>query len=197
MRNKILLTIVAASLAGAPAAAANWTVMAHGQPVAVAKSSLTVTPRSDWNRWSVRPSSKGEIWTLDGVALNELDFFAAVAPGEPLFKERNKKDQPLPKFNASMTAPDIVQMFEASNRILLKTSLFEIDKVEPTKLLGHDGVLFRYHYVVQDEEVRRNGEARAAVIDGKLYLINFAAPAIYYYDSGIGEAESMMESARL
>lgn len=197
MRKKILITVAAAAFLAAPALAAAWTVMAAGQPEAVAKSGLTVTPKSDWNRWSARPSPKGETWTQDGVALNQLDFFAAIAPGEALYKEHNKKDQPLPKFDAKMTAPDIVRMFEDSNRILLKTSLFEIDKVEPTRLAGHDGVLFRYHYVVEEEEVRRNGEARAAIVGGKLYLINFAAPAIYYYDAGIGEAEGMMDHARL
>jgi hypothetical protein len=196
MRKSVLFAI-GLSLIAAPVMAAQWNIVPASQPIAVAKSGLTVTPSNPWNRWKLRPSKKGEIWTQDGVSLNALTFSAGIAAGEPLYKERNKKDLPLPKFNPSMTAPDLVQMFEATNRILLKTSLFEIDNVEPAKLAGHDGVRFSYHYVVQEEEVRRKGEARAAIIGGKLYLIDYAAPAIHYYDAGIAEARAIMDGARL
>ena len=197
MRKTVLALMGLAIMAAPGAAVAGWAVMGHGQPVAVAKSGLTVTPASDWNRWSRRPSQKGEIWTLDGVSLNELSFFAGVANGESLYKERDKANKPLPKFNSNMLAPDIVAMFEASNRIILDTSLFAIDNVEPAKLAGHDGVRFTYHYTVQADEVRRMGEARAAVIGGKLYIINFAAPSIHYYDANIVEVRAIMDSARL
>ena len=194
---KTIIFAIGLSLIATPAMAALWNLVPASQPVAVAKSGLTVTPTSAWNRWKLRPSKKGEIWTQDGVSLNALTFSAGIMAGEPLYKERNKKDLPLPKFDPRMTAPEIVQMFEATNRILLKTSLFEVDNVEPARLAGHDGVRFSYHYVVQDEEVRRKGEARAAIIGGKLYLIDYAAPAIHYFDTGIAEARAIMDGARL
>jgi hypothetical protein len=195
---KFAAVAIGLSLAVAPAAAlAGWKVMPHKTPVAVAKSNLTVTPKSDWNRWSSRPSNKGEVWTLDGVSLNELSFFAGIAAGESIYKERNKKDKPLPKFDPKMTLPDVVQMFEASNRIIMETSLFKIDQVEPARLAGHNAVRFTYEYTVKDEEVRRKGEGRAAVIGGKLYLINFAAPALHYHDAGIEEVRAIMDSAKL
>jgi hypothetical protein len=96
-----------------------------------------------------------------------------------------------------MLAPEIVAMVEGSHRILLRSSLFEVDSVEPATLGGHPGVRFTYHYTVQEEEVRRNGEARAAIVGGKLYLIAFAAPAIHYFDAGIAEARAIMDSARI
>ena len=73
--------------------------------VTVAKSSMTVTPGRAWNRWSTRPSKRGETWTLDGVSLNELSFFGGVQPGEAIYRERNRKDEPLPKFDARMLRP--------------------------------------------------------------------------------------------
>ena len=196
MRKSVMFAI-GVSLIAAPVMAAQWNLVPANQPIAVAKSNLRVTPGNPWNRWKHRPSKKGEIWTQDGVSLNALTFASGIVSDEPIYKERNKKDLPLPKFDPRMTAPDIVQMFEATNRILLKTSLFEVDNVEPARLAGHDGVRFSYHYVVQDEEVRRKGEARAAIIGGKLYLIDYAAPAIHYFDTGITEARAIMDSARL
>ena len=176
-------------------AVAGWKLMPRAQPVAVAKSAMTVTPASDWNRWSSRPSKRGETWTLDGVALNQLSFFGGIAQSEPIYRERNRKDEPLPKFSTTMLAPDIVQAVEGSHRILLRTSLFAVDTMEPATLGGHAGLRFTYRYTVQDEEVRRRGEARAAVVGGKLYLITFAAPEIHYFDAGIVAARAVMDSA--
>lgn len=195
---KVTFLIAVAALAVQPdAAVAGWKVMPKTVPVEVAKSPMTVTPGEDWNRWSTRPSKKGETWTLDGVSLNELEFFGGVLPGEAIYRERSKKDEPLPKFDAKMLAPDIVAAVEGSYRILLKTSLFEVDGQEPMKLGGHNGVRFTYHYTVQDEDVRRKGEGRAAIVDGKLYLITFAAPEIHNFDAGIAEARRVMDSARI
>jgi hypothetical protein len=193
---KFALFAAAVSLTAVPALA-GWTIMPPNKAVVVAKGGLKVTPTTEWNRASSRPGKKGEMWTQDGASLNRMSFFAGILTGEPIYKDRNKKEAPLPLFDARMTAPEIVQLFEATNRIVLKTSLFEIDQVEPTKLAGHDGVRFTYHFVVQDEEVRRKGEARAAVIGGKLYLIDYEAAAIHYFDRGIDEARSMMDGARI
>jgi hypothetical protein len=193
-----ILSLAAAACALAPLpVTAGWKLIPKAAPVAVAKSGMTVTPGEDWNRWSVRPSKRGEIWTLDGVSLNELSFFAGVLPGEPIYRERSRKDEPLPKFDAAMLAPEIVQAVEGSHRILLRTSLFEVGEVAPATLGGHPGVRFTYSYAVQDEDVRRRGEARAAIVEGRLYLVTFAAPAIHYFDAGIAEARRVMDSARI
>lgn len=181
---------------GAPALA-GWKVMRHPEPVAVAKGKLTVTPASDWNRWSVRPAKWGEMWTLEGLSLDQLSFFAGVTEGKAIYRERSKKDEPLPKFHAKMLAPEIVQAVEGSYRILLRTPLFEVDEIAPAKLAGHDGVRFTFRYTLPDDEVRRRGEGRAAVIGGELYLITYTAPAIHYFDAGIADARAVMDSARL
>ncbi|MEA3032149.1 MAG: hypothetical protein QOH86_165 [Sphingomonadales bacterium] len=197
MKKTRFAALAAVALVAAPVAAANWAVIGPSQSVTVAGSTMTVTPRTAWNKATHKIGPKAEAWTQDGFTLNELDFMAGIAPGEALVKERNKKDKPLPRFSASMTPPDIVQMFEATDRILLNTSLFEVDKVEPAKLGSRDGFRFEYHYVVQDDEVRRKGEARAAVVGGKLYMIKYSAPAIHYYDTGIDEVRAIMDGARL
>ena len=197
MRASLKLLIATALIAAPTAAVAGWKVMAAGAPVAVAKSALKVTPGKDWNKASYRPSKKGEMWTLDGLTLNELSFFAGLAPGETILKDRHKKDKPLPTFKAQMLAPEIVQLFEATWRITLDTSLFEIDQVEPTTFAGHQGVRFTYHYAVQGDDLRRNGEARAAVVNGQLYLINFTGPAIHYFPASIDEVHKIMDSAAL
>lgn len=178
-------------------ALAGWTEMPVGKPVAVAKSTMTVTPGQDWNRWSARPSQKGELWTIDGLSLNELSFFAQISNGEPIYRELNKKDQPLPKFKSDMLPTDLVELFEASNRIVLQTPLFTIDNVEPTKLSGNDAVRFSYHYTVEGDQLTRKGEGVAANISGKLYLVNFVAPEIHYYGRDIISFRNMVAKIKI
>ncbi len=164
---------------------AGWTLIAAGKPVAVANSTMKVTPDADWNRWSARPSSYGEIWTIDGISLNELTYFAKIPGGSPIYNETDSVNQPLPKFRKDMLPTDLVELFEASSRLTLQSSIFKIDAVEPAKLDGRDAVKFSYSYASEADGLNRKGEGVAANIDGKLYLINFVAPQIHYFDRDV------------
>ena len=168
MMNRFKSAIVATTMAAAVAAPAwaGFALMPKGVPAAVRSSGLTVTPSTDWNRLGQKVGRNAEAWTLDGQSLNEVTFYAGIGAGETLFKEVNKKERPLPRFSAAMLAPDVVQLFESSYRVAAGTSLFSVDGVEPATFLGARGFRFTYSFTVQDEEVRRTGEATGAVIGG-------------------------------
>ena len=172
-------------------------VMPQGKAVTVAKSGLTVVPGIDWNRLSGRPGRNAESWTLDGLPLNDLTFYGGIVDGATLFRDARKKTDPLPKFAATMLIPDIAQLFESSYRVSVGTSLMSIDTIEPATFAGKPGFHFTYSFVVQGEEVRRKGEAKGAVIGGKLYLITFEAPVIHYFDADIVAARAVLDSAVL
>ncbi len=176
---------------------AAWKEMTAGTPIQVANSSMTVTPSGDWNRWSFRPSIHGEIWTRDGVSLNELSFFAQIPNGQPIYREQYNAEQLLPKFKSDMLLTDVVELFEASNRIVLQTSIFQIDRVEPAKLGVTDAVRFNYSYALQGDELARSGEATAAIIDGKLYVANFVAPSIHYFENNVTSVREMVASIKI
>ena len=191
----LVLATLAAAFAAAPAIS-GYAVVAHGTAVPAAVG-FTVTAGEDWNRDSRKPMKKAETWTLDGPSLNELTFVAGLAPGETLFREIDKKNQPLPKLAANATLTDIPEFFESSTRIARKTSLFAIDNVAPAKLGGNPGIRFTYHYAVQGAPLVRNGVATATLVKGQLYLIHFAAPNLYYYDRDAPRVEAIMASAKL
>lgn len=189
---KLLLVGLALATAG-PALA--YKLVPASKPIAVAKSTLTVRPDRDWNRQQVRVGRFAETWTLDGVPLNDLTFYGGIADNMTLFREVAKEERPLPCFSATMLAPDIVQLFEASYRVALSTSLMSIDSIEPAKFAGAEGFRFTYSFTVQEENVRRKGEGRGAVIGGKLYLITFEAPAIHYFDRDVAAFRQIADSA--
>lgn len=194
MRKFFMVSAVAIALASSPAQA-GYKLMAKGAPVAVAKSGLTVTPSVDWNKLGARPGRNAESWTLDGLSLNDVTFYGGIANDTTLFKEVDKTNRPLPRFSSTMLAPDIAQLFEGSYRIANSTSLMSINSIEPATFAGKPGFRFTYSYTVQNEEVKRNGEATGAIVDGKLWMITYEAPVIHYYDRDVDAYRSLATSA--
>jgi hypothetical protein len=176
---------------------ADWAVMESDAEVKVAKGTMTVTPTAEWNRSSLRPSRRSEAWTRDGVNLNELTFFGAISDGESILRQGYTTTEKLPKFKSDMLPTDIAEMFEATNRMVLQSPVFKMGKVEPAKLGTHDGVRFSYSYSAQAEDIERRGEAVAAIVEGKLYIVNFVAPSLHYFDAGIGEVRKMVEGVTI
>ncbi len=191
------MTFAALALGMAAPALAGYALMAANQPVQIGKSILKVTPRGDWNRLGKRVGRNAESWTLDGLTLNDLTFYGGVASGAPLFREVDKVNRPLPHFSTTMLSPDIAQLFEGSYRIANDTSLMAIDAIEPAQFAGHDGFHFTYSFTLQSDEVKRKGEAIGALVGGKLYLITFEAPEIFYFDRDIERFRAIAATATL
>lgn len=195
IRTFSLAIAICAALSAQPLMAGN-ALMPAGTSVAVAKSTLTVRPEREWNRLSARPGRNSETWTLDGDDLNGVNFYS-IESGRALFREVSKKTKPLPHFSSTMLLTDIPALLENSYRIALGTTLFTMNQVEPVAFLGVKGVRFSYSFRKQMEDVSRNGEAVGAIVDGRLYLMSFDAPAILYFDRDVAAFRQMVSSARL
>ncbi|SFR95981.1 hypothetical protein [Sphingomonas jatrophae] len=194
----MIRTVTAAALIAlaTPAIAGN-TLVPAGVPAAVAKSTLTVTPAAEWNRLGARPGRAAETWTLDGDTLNDLTFYGGIETGQPIVREVSRKSKPLPHFSSTMLPTDLPALLEASYRISLDTPLVEIGTVEPTTFAGASGVHFTYSFTNPADDVRRRGEAWAAVIDRRLYMASFEAPALHFFDAGIEGARKVVATAKL
>jgi hypothetical protein len=190
------LLAVALATSATPALAAFHLVPA-ARPFVISRAGLVVTPSQDWNELGARVGRNAESWTLDGLSLNDLTFYGGIADGHTLFREINKKEKPLPRYSATMLPPDIVQLFEGSYRIANNTSLFAVDSVEPARFAGHDGFRFTYTFSIQDEDVKRSGEAIGAMIDGKLYMITFEAPVLHYFAHDVAAYHHIVDTAQL
>lgn len=195
-RNFAAAVITASLVLGSPAFAGNKLIPA-GQRIKVAKSVLSVQPGIEWNKMGARPGRSSETWTLDGDGLNDLTFYGGVESGRPLFREVDKKNRPLPHVSSTMLLTDIPALLENSYRVALQTSAVQIETVEPVQFAGAKGVRFTYSFSSQNETLRRRGEARAAMIGGKLYMITYEAPALHYYDRSYEAFRTVAESARI
>lgn len=196
---KLLVLAATAALLAAPAAPAlaGWKLVEKDQPVTVAKGTMSVRPDAQWNRWSTRPIKTSEIWTIDGTELNELYFVDGLGAGGTLFKDARKKDAPLPALSAKAELSDIPEFVESSVRVALNTSAFEMGKVEPATLGGQPAVRFGYEYAVEGVPLKRRGLAVGTLVGGKLRLITYTAPTLYYFDRDLAKAEAVFASATL
>lgn len=198
MKRKFIgFCVCVAVVSAAPAIAAGYKLVAAGQIATILKSDLKVTPPQDWNRLGSRIGRNAESWTLDGLALNDLTFYGGIPDNTTLFRAVDKKNKPLPNFSKTMLVPDIAQLFESSYRIANETSLMSIDKIEPAQFSGQSGFRFTYSFTIQNEEVKRIGEARGTIANGKLYMITFEAPSIYYHERDIDSFRTIADSAMI
>ena len=193
---KLTAALLGVALIAAPAAPAiaGWKLIEQGETVKVAKGPMAATANAEWNKWSVRPIKQGEIWTLDGTALNELYFVTDLAAGQTLYRDSQKKEAPLPTFASSMELTDIPEFVESSTRLALNTSVFEMINVEPSQLGGHPAVRFTYEYSVEGSALARKGLGVGTIVGGKLHLVTYAAPETYFYDRDLPKVEAIISS---
>ncbi|OYU00711.1 MAG: hypothetical protein CFE36_14455 [Sphingomonadaceae bacterium PASS1] len=196
MQHKVRCGLLALSMLLAAAQADAHKLHKQGEAAAVADSSLTVTPSRDWNQLGTKIGKKTETWTLDGEQLNDITFFAGIEPGKPLVKEKSKKREPLPKFTTTTLLAEIPELLENTSRSFKGSGSFQIASVEPTRFLDSDGVVFNYVFTDEDQ-LTRKGEARAAIIKGRLYMITFEAPRLSYYDKVIADFRALADTAKL
>lgn len=162
----------------------------------IAKSRITATPDSEWNKLSLKPGKKVEIWTLDGSDLNQVIFFGGVEAGQPLFKEADKKRAPLPKVSKNMLVTDIPALLEATYRTRGMVNRMDIETQEPDQLNGIQGIKFTYRFVKDEDDVERRGEAFGAVKSGALFIVSYEAPALYFFERDVLRFRNLLKTVK-
>lgn len=164
----------------------------------VAGGPLSVTPGLAWNRIPVDSGSgrPREVWTRDGPSLNEISFYPGIRDGKTMFRDSDKRDRPLPRFRATMLPHEVAEFVENSYRVETGTASFQITAIAPAMLGSAPGFRFGYDYLLGDD-VKRRGQATAAIVKGQLFLVTYEAPALYFFERDLPEYERIIASARL
>lgn len=196
VKNIKSIAIAAILLASTPALAGNSLVGPQPQR-AIARSTMSATPDGEWNRLGRRDGKFVELWTKDGDSLNKVSFIGGVPVGQPLFKEADRKNRPLPRVGDNLLITDIPVLIESSYRIQFNVNRFSVDTQEPADLGGHPGIKFTYTFVSANDEVERKGEAVGAVVKGRLYIVSYEAPGIYFFDKDIDAYRLLASTLKL
>lgn len=193
MRTVIITAIF--SLIASPATANS--LIAPGPKAGIAKSRLSATPDGEWNRLSRKDGKNVELWTLDGDSLNKVSFFGGIPVGEPLLREIDRKNRPLPKVAGNMLITDIPALLESTYRSQFSVNQMQIDTQEPALLDGNKGIRFTYAFSRADDEVQRKGEGIGAMVNGQLFLVIYEAPALYFFDKDVEKFRKLAATLKL
>lgn len=194
-RSAMLPALLAVALIASPAIAGN-AYREKGKAVAVSDTPLLVTPARDWNRLGISAGKRTEIWTLDGEDLNDVTFFAGIEPEKPLVRETDRKHKPLPRFTKETLLAELPELLEGTYRASKGLATFTVSGAAPERFLGQEGIRFTFEYVDEDD-LRRKGEARATIVKGLLYMATFTAPTLHYYDRTLTDFRALADSAKL
>lgn len=165
----------------------------------VGDGSMIVTPPRPWNR---APRSiffdltEVEDWTQNGLYLDGISLVTNLKNKKALIRQNRRDDRQVPVFRSDMTAPEIAAMVESLYRIRGGAVDFRTTSLTPRQFLGYPGFQQDYEHLDGDE-VRRQGRVVGAVIGGRLYMINFDAARMHYFEAGIGDFDAIVQSARL
>jgi len=189
--------LAAAALCALAGCAAQMVKVEPGQ--VTVKDALSLNTANAWNRFelgqqylSVAPGA-AEVWTQDGITLDALAFFVGVTQGETLGRAISGKK--LPQFRSTMTPGEIVELYE--QMVTQDGSAFALKRVAPGRFGDQPGFRFEHTITRKSDNVLLKGVGQGAVVKGKLYLVAFTAPSIYYYDRYLPQVEPLMASARI
>jgi hypothetical protein len=146
--------------------------------------------------WSRERYSRMEVWTIDGMPLNEFVLVSRVKPDEHVFlgshERRRRPDGPW--FRAGMRPDEI--------RDVLLDGLRQdgwqnvtASNLRPARFGNVDGLRFDIQVTHGNGLVYR-GMYAAAVHEGRLTHWFWLAPAEYYYGRDVAAVGAMFDSAR-
>ncbi len=148
----------------------------------------SVTTPVAWTGAAIRD---GESWTINGPALDELNFFAGLLEGRSLVSPDAGTGDP-PVFKSRMRANEVMELvtdslaFSGYKRV-------KGSKLRPAKFGQLSG--FRFEFVFSTEDgLKYAGKAIGAVTQGELHLILFSAPFSHYFPTYNQTVEQIFSS---
>ena len=149
----------------------------------------SVDPKMVWNSMEIRNIT---LWTANGMFLDRIVFYNAVEDGQTLFKENEEEGQ---KFHKDMNIIEIAEFFSDSIKSSQKWSQVEVMDLRPQAFGSQEGFMFDTK-IVSGKGLIYKGLTLGAVINDKLYLIQFMAVEIEYYPKYIETVKDIMASVK-
>lgn len=162
---------------------------------------LAVTVTQPWNKVLLGHEGQPfESWTLDGLTLDHLRFWAAVKPGQSLAAGRavvpaGGTAPRVPTFRAGMTPDELVGLFE--QLYAANGSIVTLGKTAPDRFAGLAAVRFEFTVVRKSDGVQMRGVGWVAVHRDELFASTFVAPRLSFFARLLPRAEAVVSSARI
>jgi hypothetical protein len=193
--NRIGTVIGAVILASVLAGCAQVSKVASGE--VVVRNKMAVTIDQPWNQFERSPTGDNHpTWTVDGVTVDALKFYVALADGDLIAPTPNEpKGQRALTFKSAMSQQEVLGLFEGL--YARGGSTFALDRVAPHTFMGRSGFKAEWNGIRKTDNVRLKGVIWGSVQNGELYAITYTAPALAFFSKNYGAVEKIVASARV
>lgn len=154
---------------------------------------LNISIEGNWNHLDFPAFKPAEVWTMEGVSVDELLIYSGIRDGQAMHPENaagaKKKDV---VFRNTMPLEEVVSMFEAL--LTRDDSTFRLTKVEPYPFAGRKGVRFEYERIRKADSVVQSGLGFGVIDKGELFALVYLAPRLTFFPRHKARVESMAKS---
>ena len=162
----------------------------------VLKNRLVVNVDAAWNQFERGMADNTPTWTVEGITVDAVQFYVAVRDGELIAPTPAGAKAAVPlAFKASMQPAEVATLYQA-----LWTrdgSSFKLERIAPVAFAGGNGFRFEYELVRKVDEVRLRGVAWGVVRNNELFLINYMAPRLSFFERHLKRVEALAASAKV
>jgi hypothetical protein len=161
---------------------------------AVVGERLQVTIDGAWNHISLPNAGPAQIWTMEGLSVDQLRIYSGIKDGEVIHDTRNSTLKSF-SFRSNMQPDEIVSMFEGM--LTRDGSTFKLTKLEPASFGGGKGVRFEYAMVTKEDSLPVSGVGFATVQNGELFAMLYSAPRLGFFPRHQGRVEQIARTAKI
>jgi hypothetical protein len=147
--------------------------------------------------WTRLPTTRYQLWTMDGELLNRLYLVPTVREKEFIFLgQRQTKRRPDGAFYQRGLRPDELRDLILDGLRASGTANVEARNLRPVRFGARDGLRFEFS-LANEEGLKFQGMAAAFEHEKGLSLAIFMAPAEYYYPRDEARVSKMLDTLRL
>jgi uncharacterized protein YceK len=157
---------------------------------------LSFQIEGDWNHLDFPGTKPAQIWTMEGVTVDELLIYSGIRDGQAMHPEEwgnSPKKNIL--FRKSMPLEEVVSMFEAV--LTRDDSTFNMTRVEPYVFAGKKGIRFEYDRIRKLDSVQQRGIAYALIDKSELFALIYQAPRLTFFPRHRERVESIAKSVQV
>lgn len=188
---KILFSLVFAALLAGCANVATKKIAAGENMVG---ERLQVNIDGAWNQISTSGMGPAQVWTMEGLPVDQLRIYSGIKDGEVIHDTRNASQKSF-NFRSTMQSDELVSMFEGM--LTRDGSTFKLTKLEPSSFGGGKGVRFEYAMVTKEDSLPLTGVGYAAVNNSELFALLYNAPRLGFFPRHQARVEQIARSAKI
>ena len=155
---------------------------------------FTMHLEGPWNHIDFPGVKPGQLWTMEGVTVDELIIYSGIKDGQVMHPEntaQSKKQNVV--FRSHMPTEQIVSMFEGI--ATRDDSIFKLLRIEPSTFGGKKGFLFEFERIRKTDNLRQLGFGYGAVDNDELFALVYVAPALTFFPRHQARVEAIAHSA--